>query len=199
MTRFPEQDLFLRADAELADVLEQLTAEQLALAAPAEWTRRFEDPSLAQIVLVHAHDEAFVPDMLAGRTLEEIGDRWEGVLARSDDPLGEYHETQQAAQAAASGELDPATTVHFSYGDYPLNEAFTHMAMYRGFQSWQIAHLAGIDHHLSPELIAGLNEYVMPHADSWRQWGVFPPAQEPPADADDEVRLLCAAGYWPAS
>jgi hypothetical protein len=195
MTRFPEQDLFLRADAELAGVLEQLTSEQLALAAPSTWTRRFEDPTLAQIVLVHAHDEAFVPDMVAGRTLDEVGDRWESVLL-DPEPLVAYRTAQQAAQAAASAELDPETVVHFSYGDYPLREAFTHMTMYRGFQSWQIAHVAGIDHHLSPELIAGLNEYVMPHADEWRQWGVFPPAQEPPAGADDEVRLLCAAGNW---
>ena len=195
MTRFPEQDLFLRADAELAGVIEQLTSEQLALAAPAEWTRRFENPTLAQIVLVHAHDEAFVPEVIAGRALDEIGDRWESVLL-DPEPIVAYHTAQQAAQSAASADLDPETVVHFSYGDYPLREAFTHLAMYRGFQSWQVAHVAGLDHHMSPELVAGLAEYVMPHADEWRQWGVFPPAQEPPAGADEEVRLLCAAGNW---
>jgi hypothetical protein len=30
----------------------------------------------------------------------------------------------------------------------------------------------------------------------WRQWGVFPPAIEPPAGADEETRLLCAVGHW---
>jgi hypothetical protein len=195
MTRFPEQDLFLRADAELAAVLDQLTSDQLALAAPAEWTRRFENPTLAQIVLVHAHDEAFVPEVIAGRALDEIGDRWESVLL-DPEPLVAYRTAQRAAQSAASADLDPETVVHFSYGDYPLRDAFTHLAMYRGFQSWQVAHVAGIDHHMSPELVSGLSEYVMPHADEWRQWGVFPPAQEPPSGADDEVRLLCAAGNW---
>jgi len=197
MTRFPEQDLFLRADAELFGVLDRITPEQLATAAPADWTQRFPDPTLEQIVLVHAHDEAFVPEVIAGRTLEQIGDAWEGVL-HDPDALLAYRTAQQAAQQAASAELDPETVVHFSYGDYPLREAFSHLAMYRGFQSWQIAQLVGFDHRMSPELIAGLDQYVMPHADEWRQWGVFPPAQEPPADADDEVRLLCAAGYWTA-
>jgi hypothetical protein len=195
MTRFPEQDLFLRADAELYGVVDRLTPEQLALAAPQGWTRRFTDPTLEQIVLVHAHDEAFVPDVIAGRSLDEIGDRWESVLL-DPDALVAYRTAQQAAQDAASAELDPRAPVHFSYGDYPLREALTHLAMYRGFQSWQIAHVAGIRHGMSPELIEGLNAYVMPHADDWRQWGVFPPAQEPPADADDEVRLLCASGNW---
>jgi hypothetical protein len=197
MTRFPEQDLFLRADAELFGVLDRLTPDQLTLAAPAGWTQRFTDPTLEQIVLVHAHDEAFIPELIRGSTIEQIGHRWDGLL-EDPDALLVYRTAQEAAQAAASADLDPATVVHFSYGDYPLREAFTHLAMYRGFQSWLIAHLVGFDHHMSPELIAGLNEYVMPHADEWRQWGVFPPAQEPPADASDEVRLLCAAGFWVA-
>jgi hypothetical protein len=195
MSRFPEQELFLRADAEVAGVIEQLTPEQLALAAPDEWTQRFEHPTVAQIVLVHAHDEAFVPDVLAGRALDEIGDRWEGVLTDAD-PVAAYRTAQAAAQQAASGDLDPTATVHFSYGDYPLAEGLTHLSMYRGFQSWQIAHLVGSDHRMSPELVEGLERHVMPHADEWRQWGVFPPAQEPPAGADAQTRLLCAAGYW---
>ncbi|MGN6324750.1 hypothetical protein [Pseudolysinimonas sp.] len=195
MTRFPEQELFLRADAELFGVLDRLTPAQLAVPAPEDWTRRFDDPTLREIVLVHAHDEAFVPDVLAGRALDEIGDRWEGVL-QDGDALLAYRTAQQAAHEAASAELDPDAIAHFSYGDYPLRDALTHLAMYRGFQSWQIARLAGFDHHMSPELVAGLDAYVMLHAEEWRQWGVFPPAQEPPAVADAEVRLLCAAGYW---
>ena len=44
--------------------------------------------------------------------------------------------------------------------------------------------------------VAGLNEHVVPYADEWRQFGVCPPAIDPPARADDETRLLCAVGYW---
>jgi hypothetical protein len=197
MTRFPEQDLFLRADAELAGVIDALTPEQLAATAPDGWTQRFDNPTIEQIVLVHAHDEAYIPDVLAGRTLDEIGDRWESVLLDPDAVVA-YDTARAAAVEAASGDLDPTATIHFSYGDYPLAEAFAHLSMYRGFQSWLIAHHVGMEHRMSPELIDGLNAHVMPHADEWRQWGVFPPAQEPPADADDETRLLCAAGFWTA-
>lgn len=197
MPNLPEQDLFLTADRALAAVIERLSPEQLALPAPVDWTRRFENPTLAQIVLVHAHDEAFIPEVLAGAPLDEIGEKWEPVLAAAD-PLAAYREAQAAAQAAASGPLDGERTVHFSYGDYPLAEALTHLAMYRGFQSWQIARLAGLDDTMSPDLVEGLDRHVMPHADEWRQWGVFPPAIEPPAGADAQTRLLCAAGYWTA-
>jgi hypothetical protein len=197
MPNLPEQDLFLTADGALAAVIDRLSPEQLALRAPDDWTGRFEHPTLGQIVLVHAHDEAFVPQVLRGMPLDEIGDRWEPVLA-ADDPVAAYRAARAAALEAASGPLDGARTVHFSYGDYPLAEALTHLAMYRGFQSWQIAHLAGLDDTMSPELVEGLERHVMPHADEWRQWGVFPPAIEPPAGADAQTRLLCAAGYWVA-
>jgi len=54
----------------------------------------------------------------------------------------------------------------------------------------------GIPFHLSRNLTYGLNEHVTPHADEWRQFGVFPPAIEPPADTDDETRLLRTLGLW---
>jgi hypothetical protein len=197
MATFPEQDLFLTADGALAGVIDQLTPAQLELAAPQDWTRRFTDPSVAQIVLVHAHDESFVPELLAGRELAEIGDRWEGVLEETD-AVDAYRRAHAAAVDAASTDLDPDLVVHFSYGDYPLRDALTHLSMYRGFQSWQIAHHVGLDDTMSPELVEGLETYVMNQAEVLRQWGVFPPAIEPPAGADAQTRLLCASGFWVA-
>lgn len=190
---FLQQDFFLGADAALAGVVDALTPEQLEHPAPANWTQRFADPTLAQIVLVHAHDESFVPDVLAGRTLDEIGDRWEPVLEQTD-ALDTYRAAYRTATDAASTDLDPAATVHFSYGDYPLADAITHLAMYRGQQAWQIAHLLGLDYHLPDDVIAGFEEFIVPNAETWRQWGVFPPAIEPAADADRETRMLNALG-----
>ena len=41
-----------------------------------------------------------------------------------------------------------------------------------------------------------MNEHVVPNAENVRGFGVFPPAIEPPANADDETRLLCTVGFW---
>jgi hypothetical protein len=84
----------------------------------------------------------------------------------------------------------------FQYGDFPAEEGFKHLSMYRAFQAWLIAKHLGIPFHLPADLIAGLNEHIVPIADVWRTFGVFPPAIDPPVDADDETRLLCAVGYW---
>ena len=91
---------------------------------------------------------------------------------------------------------DFAETFRFTCGDYSASYGISHLSMYRAFQAWSIPKHFGIPCHLSSELIAGLNEHVVPHADEWRQWGVFPPAIEPPAGADEETRLLGAVGFW---
>ena len=49
---------------------------------------------------------------------------------------------------------------------------------------------------LSPELIDGLNELLLPTVDQLRAVGAFPAAMTPPSGADAETRLLCAVGFW---
>ena len=196
------RELFLQADAALRSVIDALTPSQLELAAPAEWSTGHRSASLTlrDIVLRHAYDEAWIPDLLAGRTTDEVGDRWKSVLdseASHDDPIGTYDAIHDAATAAMSAPgLDQGMTLHFSYGDYPFREGILHPTSYRAFQAWQIARLVGSGFHFSPELIAGLNELLLPIVPALRGFGVFPAEQQPPADADDETRLLCAVGYW---
>lgn len=186
-------ELFLRSDAALRDVIDRIDPADLTRSAPADWTST-PDPTFRDVLQAHTYDEAWVPDVLRGRASAD-GDDLRGVDLLGDDPIGAYDARNDAATAAvrAGGYAD---TFRFSYGDYPAAEGLAHLATYRAFQAWQIAKHLGIPFHLSPELIAGLEEHVVTFADEWRQWGVFPPAIEAPADADDETRLLCAVGYW---
>jgi hypothetical protein len=186
-------ELFLQADAALRSVIDRIDPADLSKPAPAEWTP-IERPAYRDIVATHAYDEVWVPGVLAGKAAADE-DAFRDADLLGDDPIGSYDEINDTATAAVrSGEW--ADTFRFTYGDYSAEEGFAHMATYRAFQAWLIAKHLGIPFSLSPELIAGLNEHVAPHADEWRQFGVFPPAIDPPADADDETRLLCAVGYW---
>lgn len=187
-------DLFLASDAALRSVIDRLTPADLVRTAPADWSSK-PDQTVRDIVAAHARDEAWIPDVLAGRTMDEVGDRWNGDLL-GDDPIGSYDRIQDAATAAAAGDLDPDQVAHFSYGDFPLAEGLVHVSLYRAFQAWSIAWFTGQQFHFSPQLLGLLNELAMSRADEWRAIGVFPPAIEPPDGADDETRLLCESGYW---
>ncbi|WP_424708781.1 hypothetical protein [Microbacterium sp. SLBN-111] len=186
-------ELFLLSDAALRDVIDRIDPADFSAPAPQEWTQ-LPSPTLRDIIGRHAYDEAWIPDVIAGRASAN-GDPYADADLLGDDPIASYDALNDAATAAVRAG-DFAETFRFTYGDYPATEGFAHMATYRAFQAYSIAKHFGIPFHLSPELIAGLNEHVVPHADEWRQWGVFPPAIEPPTDADDETRLLCAVGFW---
>lgn len=186
-------ELFLRSDAALRDVIDRIDPADLDRPAPAEWSTK-PDPTIRDILAAHTYDEAWIPGVLAGRSPAD-GDELKDADLLGDDPIAAYDAYNDAATAAVRGGAR-ADTFRFSYGDYPAEEGFLHVATYRAFQAWSIAKHLGIPFHLSPEVIDGFTELVVPHADEWRQWGVFPPAIEPPEGADDETRLLCTLGFW---
>lgn len=186
-------ELFLHADAAIREVIDKIDPADFSAPVPKEWSQ-LESPTLLGIIGRHAYDEAWIPDVIAGRAAAD-GDQYADADLLGADPIASYDALNDRAGAAVRAG-DIAETFRFTYGDYPAAEGFAHMATYRAFQAYSIAKHFGIPFHLSPELIDGLNEHVVPHADEWRQWGVFPPAIDAPAGADEETRLLCAVGFW---
>lgn len=183
------------SDAALRDVVDMIDRDQLTIAVPAEWSRK-PAPTLRDILAAHTFDESWVPDLLAGHTVEQVGTKFDGDLL-GDDPIASYDEANDAAtEAVLRDDLDPERVIHFTYGEYPLAEGLTHISTYRAFQAWQIAKLLGLDFELPEPLVDALWELVVPHAEEWRGWGVFPPEVQVPADADSQTRLLAKVGYW---
>ena len=187
-------ELFLASDAALRTVIDRVTPADFDKRVPAEWSQT-PNPTMRDILKSHAYDEAWVPRIVAGESAID-GDDLLGCDLLGDDPIAAYDALNDAAMAVVREGVDPESTFRFNYGDYPAKEGLAHLAMYRAFQAWLIAKHLSIPFHLSPELIAGMNEHVVPDAELWRGFGVFPPAIDPPADADDETRLLCVLGYW---
>ena len=186
--------MFLQADAALRVVIDQVTPAQLSLPTPPNWSN-VKNPTLRDILAGHAADEAWLPVVLAGRTIDEVGDTYAGDLL-GDDPIGNYDRINAATTVAVSAEHDPAQIVHLSYGDYTLAEALQHCALYRAFQAWSIAHLIGLDYSLPDDLVENLWQQIAPDIDMWRGFGVFPPEVPVPEGANREVQLLGKAGYW---
>jgi hypothetical protein len=186
---------FLVSDAALRGVIDRLEPADFDRPAPSEWTQRVEHPTLHDILAAHAYDEAWVPDVLAGKAAAD-GDPYLDADLLGHDPIAAYDRLNDAATAAVEAGVDPDAPLRFTYGDYPAGEGLAHMAFYRAFQAWHIARLVGRPIHLSDEVLDGVEEHVLPHAEMWRSYGVFPPAVEVPANADRETRILGIVGFW---
>jgi hypothetical protein len=192
-----QKRLFLLSDAALREVVDQIDPARLEELAPPAWSRQ-PDPTMRSILAGHAKDEAWVPDVLAGRSIGEVGDTWDGDLL-GDEPIGNYDRFNELATAAVTAvEENTDPLVHLSYGDYPVSNFFEHTSYFRAFQAWSIAKHLGIHFSLSPELVDLLDETATPQLDELRAIHVFGPAIEVPADADPQTQLLAKTGFWVA-
>ena len=191
------KDLFLLADAALREVVDRITPEQLDLPVPAAWSRT-KVPTLSGILALHAKDEAWVPDVVAGRTIDEVGDAWNGDLL-GDDPIAAYDRLNDLATVAVGSATDLDAIAHLSYGDYPLAVFFEHTSYYRAFQAVSIAKLIGIDFRMSDALVDALWESAVPQAQQLREWHVFGPEVPVPAGSDKQTRLLGITGFYDPS
>jgi uncharacterized protein (TIGR03086 family) len=194
-----EPDVFVLADTALNNVVARITDAQWAMPMPASFVRANSDhtPTLREIIAYHAYDDAWVPDMLTGRTMAEIGrEKFDGDLL-GDDPKANFAAIVDKACAAAKALDDLERVVHCSFGDYPAREYLWQINSFRGLRAHDIARVIGIAPDLPPELVQGLWDEISPHADEWRTYGVFPPAVPVAEDAPLLERLLGITGRDP--
>jgi hypothetical protein len=189
-----EQQLFLAADAALREVIDQFTPATLALAVPAEWSTN-KAATMSGLLANHAKDEAWVPDVMTGRTIDEVGDAWAGDLLGAD-PVGSYDKLNDLAKAAVSKPIADGQIAHLSYGDFGVATALEHMSFYRSFQAPLIAKVAGIHFHMSDDLIDLLWSSVEPQVEELRAIHVFGPPVEVPDGSDRQDLLLGMTGFW---
>lgn len=194
-----EPEIFVLADRHLAGVVAAIADDQWAMTMPAAFARpgSGQVPTLREVVAYHAYDDAWVPDMVAGRTMDEAGrEKFDGDLL-GDDPGASFGRIVETACAAATGTLDLRATVHCSFGDYTLAEYFWQINSFRGLRAHDIALVIGANPELPVNLVQGLWEEISPHAEEWRSLGVFPSAVPVAEKAPLQDRLLGLTGRTP--
>jgi uncharacterized protein (TIGR03086 family) len=193
-----EQDTFILADEALSQVVSQIRDDQWGMKLPAWFQvgRTQDDPSLRDIINYHAYDDAWVPDVLAGRAIAEVGSTHDGDLLGAD-PKASFARIVATAVTAVRTLDNPDKTVHLSYGDFPAREYLQHITYFRGLRVHDIAKLIGIDTTMSAELVQALWEMLVPQVEQWRAMRVFGPAVAVPAHAPLQDRLLGLTGRQP--
>jgi hypothetical protein len=194
-----EPDVFQLADRALARVVAQIAPDQWELILPDSFATRArpEPPSLRTLINYHAYDDAWVPDMLAGLTMDEAGsDQFDGDLL-GEEPVASFEAIVESACAAAAAVTDLGAVAHLSFGDYPVREYFWQINQFRALRAYDIARVIGVDPDLPGALVQGLWDELTPNAEEWRTIGVFPAAVPVLDDAPLLHRLLGLTGRSP--
>jgi hypothetical protein len=195
----PEADVFVLADQTAVQVFSQIREDQWESMLPPMFDMPGADQPvpLRQAINHFAYDDSWVPDMLAGRTMDEVGrDRFDGDLL-GDDPRRNLERISAAACEAARQVTDRDATVHCSYGDVPTWDYLWQLNVARTLGAHDVARHIGADDPISEELARDMWEGTSPSAQMWRSMGIFRAPVPVSADASWRDWFLGLTGRRP--
>ncbi|WP_344975651.1 TIGR03086 family metal-binding protein [Salinactinospora qingdaonensis] len=136
-------------------------------------------------------EQLWVPHLLAGGTIAEAGDRFDGDLL-GEEPVATW---EVAAREARSAWLQPGVlerTVHLSFGDAPATVYLWQMTFDLTVHTWDLAQGIGEDDKLAPELVDSVWEWA--RTQNFAASGLFAAPVPVSDDADTQTRLIALTG-----
>ena len=187
------KELYIASNKTEQKVVAHIADDQWSLVMPEKITH--EPMTLQEVVRYHIWDDAWIPDVLAGKAKEEVGDAHEHLLKLTTNELqSNFSRYNQRAIAAVQGLNDLDRIVHLSYGDFLAREYLQHNVSVRAFWSYDIAKLIGADTAMADDFVQALMDEFSSVVEGYRQRGLFPPAIEVSDDASPQTKLLAMVG-----
>src|SRR2546428_95223 len=139
------------------------------------------------------YENLWTVPLMEGRTVEEVGDRFEGDVL-GGDPKGTYASAAARAVAAVHDEGAMERTVHLSFGDFSGSEYGMQLFADHLVHAWDLARAVGADERLDPELVDACVPWFASMEEPYRAAGAIGPRPEVGSDADAQGRLLAMFG-----
>jgi uncharacterized protein (TIGR03086 family) len=155
-----------------------------------------QDWTVRDLVNHIVSEQLWTPELLAGHTVEEVGDKYDGDQLR-DDPMQAWADASATAHAAW---LEPGAVerdVHLSYGTVKAPEYGWQLTTDLAVHGWDLATALGAHAGISDELATAILGYVEPQLASWAGSSMFADPVPVPDDADPATRLIGLLGRRP--
>jgi uncharacterized protein (TIGR03086 family) len=182
-------DLHQRASGEFGRRVHAVGDDQWSLPTPCtEWDVR-------ALVNHLVYENLWTVPLMEGRTIEDVGDRYEGDLL-GDNPQAAYDAAAAPALEAVQQDGAMERTVHLSFGDFPGREYALQLFADHLVHAWDLARAIGADERLDPELVDACAGWFAAMEEAYRGAGAVGPRPEiaGDADADAQTRLLAMFG-----
>jgi uncharacterized protein (TIGR03086 family) len=141
-------------------------------------------------------EQLWVPPMLAGKRVADLGAGFATGDLLGDDPVATW---DAAAAAAAAAFAEPGAlerVVHLSYADRPGEEYAREMIFDLVVHSWDLARGISADDTLDPGLVEAVYASIEPDTDLAAS-GLFDRPVPVPADSDEQTKLIAFTGRKP--
>jgi uncharacterized protein (TIGR03086 family) len=182
-----ESPLLAQAAALFGSHLAAVKAGQWASPTPAsQWDVR--------ALVRHVTEEfLWVPPLLAGQTIAEVGDQFTGDILGSN-PLSAWEAAARSATNAVQNLPSADQIVHLSFGDVPARTYVQQLLIDTVIHGWDLARSISANDAIPPNLLQAAQRLLEPQAEDWRQAGLLGPRLPVAADASEQTKLLALAG-----
>jgi uncharacterized protein (TIGR03086 family) len=135
----------------------------------------------------------WVTPLVEGKTIEEVGDRYDGDVL-GDNPSAAYQQSAKEAAAAFNAPGAMAAPCAVSYGPVPGEIYAGHRFIDVLIHGWDLAKATGQDTALPADLVEAAFEVVEPQRDLLSASGMFGSDIQVPKGADRQTQLLAELG-----
>lgn len=160
-----------------------------------QWEKESINPgwSIRDLVNHIVSENFWVPDMVEGKHIEEVGDKYDGDML-GENPLKAYKRSAKAADEAFSIPGALSRLCHLSYGDIPVKDYLKHRFNDVLIHGWDVAKSTGQNDNLPLDLVDALYKLDLVEEDSFRSSGMFGSKVEVEDNADTQTKLLAILG-----
>jgi uncharacterized protein (TIGR03086 family) len=138
-------------------------------------------------------EDLWAPPLLAGSTIAEVGDRFDGDVLGAE-PKGAWKLASAAAVNAVEEDGAMDRIVHLSFGDFPGREYAMQMFADHLIHAWDLARAIGADERLDTALVTSCATWFDSAEDAYRSAGAIAARPPVPGLADAQTVLLARFG-----
>jgi uncharacterized protein (TIGR03086 family) len=179
-------ELYLYAVDQATTVVTQVGPEQFELPTPCtEWNVR----ALVNHML---YELAWADDLSMGKTIQEVGDAYDGDLV-GEDLQRSWREYELATRQSVSA-AEPTRVAHLSYGDRPLSEYLLEAGNDQLVHAWDLGQAIGIEVVFDEQVAEELYKRAQENQQANEGSGLFAAAVPVSASASTQTKLLALQG-----
>lgn len=184
--------------AELHRVASEGLTARVELIGDDQWELPTPNSEWIVRVLVHhlVSGTLWVKPLLDGKTIAEVGDRFDGDVL-GEDPKAAWRSASAEAVAAC---LEPGAMdriVHISSGDTRAEDYILERVGDAAMHTWDLSRALGVDDTLDPGVVETGRRLLAKVGDDWRKWGALGPIVPTEPGADPQTLFIAESGRTP--